>query len=186
MYKKFIFLLWFIIPFFCMAQRPLSIEYEYDASGNRTARKVILIYNKAPQVPSDSIETNSLTMNDLVETDIEMRHVSASLNDLAASLPAEYYVEKIANVEIKIYPNPTTENITFEFSGVDVETWHISTSLNDHAASLQLYSLTGQLLQTQQVNAAKTIVSLAGLPKGAYILMVHINNRAENWKIIKH
>jgi hypothetical protein len=84
-------------------------------------------------------------------------------------------VEKIAQIEIKIYPNPTTEKITIEMPD-----WQ-----NLQTGTFKLYSLTGQLLQTQPVHDAHTIVSLAGLPKGAYILKVHINNRTEDWKVIK-
>ena len=51
--------------------------------------------------------------------------------------------------------------------------------------SLERYSLTGQLLQEQPVHSNTTAVSLAGLPTGAYILKVHINNKTEDWKIIK-
>jgi hypothetical protein len=89
---------------------------------------------------------------------------------------AEYFIEKIAQTEIKIYPNPTTEKITFEFSGdVRVENFR----------PLQLDSLSGQLLQEQPVHSTTTSISLAGFAQGAYILKVLINGITEDWKIIK-
>jgi len=157
MIKKFTLLLWLAIPLLSMAQ-PLPVQYEYDASGNRIVRKTITVPQCSPPAPQDS----TFTANSDVET------------DNYPSLPT--FIEKIAQTEIKIYPNPTTEKITLEFSGV-VET--------DNYPSLQLYSLTGQLLQTQPVQDAYTVVSLAGLPAGTYILKVHINNRIEDWKVIK-
>jgi hypothetical protein len=88
----------------------------------------------------------------------------------------EWYIEKIAQVEMKIYPNPATEKITIEISGF-AET--------PSRASLQLYSLSGQLLQTQPLHSETTEVSLAGLVRGTYILKVQINGKTEEWKIVK-
>jgi hypothetical protein len=157
MIKKFTLLLWFAIPVFCMAQK-LEVHYEYDASGNRVVRKMIVI-KTLPAVPQDSTELKSLT--------------TLMTEDLVTEL--EYFVEKIAQVEIKIYPNPTTEKITLEIPG-----WE-----GLQTGNFKLFSLTGQLLQEQPVHSATTSVSLAGLPKGTYILKVYINNRTEDWKVIK-
>ena len=88
----------------------------------------------------------------------------------------QYFIEKIAQVELKIYPNPTTEKITLEIPGwKDLQT-----------GVFKLYSLTGQLLQEQPVHAVTTTISLAGLAKGTYVLKVYINDRTEDWKVIKH
>ena len=148
------FLLWLAIPLCCMAYQPLPIGYDYDAAGNRVRRKVIdLVPSFAPPAPQDSTET-----------------------DYVAPQTADYFVEKIAQTEIKIYPNPTTEKITLEILGwEDLQT-----------GVFRLFSLTGQLLQERPVHSFATEVSLAGLPRGAYILKVQINNRTEDWKVIKH
>ena len=86
-----------------------------------------------------------------------------------------YFVETIAQVEMKIYPNPTTEKITLQISNMETLQKGI----------LQLYTLNGQLLQTRLLSEAEVIVSLAGLANGTYILKVQINDTVENWKIIK-
>jgi len=52
-------------------------------------------------------------------------------------------------------------------------------------ASLQLYNPSGQLLQEHPVHSATTVVSLAGIAKGVYILKVSVNGVVDNWKIIK-
>ena len=158
--KRILFLFTCIaIHSFCMAYGMPRI-YEYDEAGNRIVRKTVTFTPAppAPPVPPDSLET-----------DIE------SQTSLKSFVP-EYYVEKVARVEIKIYPNPTTENVTLEIA--DWET--LQTGI------FKLYSLTGQLLQERPVHSATTTVSLANLPRGAYILKVNINNRIEDWKVIKN
>jgi len=154
--KKITFLLCFALPLFCLAQNPLTREYSYDASGNRTSCAVINLVPPlpAPPLPPDSTE-----------------------NDELQELSNDYFVEKIGQTEIKIYPNPTTEKITLEFSGlVRVE----------NVRPIQLYSLFGQLLQEQPVYSSATTISLAGYSKGVYILKVQINEHTEDWKVIKN
>jgi len=138
-----------------MAQSNLAREYDYDAAGNRILRKTITV-NLAPPAPQDSIQVTS--------------------DELHVTNPEQFFVEEVAQVEIKIYPNPTTERVTMEISA-----WE-----NLQTGVFTLYSLSGQLLQEQPVYSATTTVSLANLPKGAYILKVQINNRVEDWKIIKN
>jgi len=84
-------------------------------------------------------------------------------------------VEKLAQVEMKIYPNPATEKITLSISNME----------KMQNGTLQLYTLNGQLLQTRLLSEAEVDISLVGLSKGAYILKVQVNDIIENWKIIK-
>jgi len=183
MMRKIILLLWFAIPFFCMAQN-LRIDYDYDASGNRKSRKTIdltlLLTPSAP--PQDSTLTDFSAPEEpeyaMLLTGFsapEESEYATFLNSQEEISPFPFFVETLDQVEIKIYPNPTTEKVTLEISGWgDLQT-----------GVLKLYSLTGQLLQEQPVHSFITTVSLAGMPAGAYILKVHINDRTEDWKIIK-
>jgi hypothetical protein len=152
MKRTFIFLI-LAIPLICMAQNLVRV-YEYDNAGNRTVFKTLQMNPAPPAPPEDSL------------------HVT---RDALQDSETIYFVETIAKVEIKIYPNPTTEKVTLEISNME----RLQTGI------FKLYSLSGQLLQEQPVHSSTTIVSLAGLPKGAYILKVHINDRIEDWKIIK-
>ena len=168
MKKNLIFLLWLTLPLFCVAQNQLAISYEYDAAGNRTLRKVIELAppSFAPPAPQDSLPNMD---EELQDPDYDFEAASEELQ------PERYFVEKIAQVEMKIYPNPTTEKITLEISNME----YLQTGI------FKLYNLNGQLLQEQPVHSATTVVSLAGFAKGTYILKVLINNREEEWKIIK-
>jgi hypothetical protein len=151
MMRKIILLLWFAIPLFCMAQNSLSVEYDYDATGNRTSRRVIIM-----QAPPD--DAMAITLG-FPESEPE----------------PEYFEDRIAQMKMKVYPNPATERITLEISNMeDVQT-----------GIFKLFSLSGQLLQEQPVYSAITTISLASLAKGAYILKVRINDHTEDLKIIK-
>jgi hypothetical protein len=154
MKKKFTCFICLCIPLLCMAQA-LPRQYDYDAAGNRTLRKVVqMLY--APPVPIDSLQVTSYELQELKSE--------------------QFFVENIAQTEIKIYPNPTTEKITLDIAGWET----LQTGI------FKLYTMTGQLLQERLVHAVTTEVSLAGLARGTYILKVQINDRVEDWKIIKN
>jgi len=164
---------WLLLPLFCLAQNSLSIMYEYDNAGNRVRRKVIT-FNPPDELPPAPTPPDSL--RELQVTSNELQEVVSLASQKSPELAApEYFLETIAQVEMKIYPNPTTENITLQISNMETLQKGI----------LQLFTINGQLLQEQPVHSANTIVSLAGLAKGTYILKVFINDTTEDWKIIK-
>jgi hypothetical protein len=172
--KKLLSFFCVIIPLFCFAQdntppNTLPREYEYDAAGNRTSRK-ILTMNYAPPAPQDS----TIVIRDERDNRDHSAQTERWLSE--AEITPDYFVETIAQTEIRIYPNPTTEKIALEIVGA-AETRLI--------ASLRLFTMTGQLLQNYPIHSNLTEVSLAGLARGAYILKVQINDRVEDWKIIK-
>ena len=172
MKKQLLLFLLFAIPFLCMAQNPLPREYYYDAVGNRTIRKVLETgpLDALPPPPQDSLPP--LTSPPPQDTTTTL--TSQTSLESPAEAPT-YFVETLAQTQIKIYPNPTTEKVTMEISGWEA----LQTGV------FKLYSLTGQLLQEQPVYSLNTTISLAGLSKGAYILKVQINDATEDWKIIK-
>ncbi|MDR0207196.1 MAG: T9SS type A sorting domain-containing protein [Bacteroidales bacterium] len=146
-------LLWLCLPFLSLAQNPLTRVYEYDAAGNRVVRKLITL--KVPSTPAeDSVE---VTSDELLVTSYI------------------YFVEKLAQLEMKINPNPSTEKITLSIINMN----------KLQSGLLQLYSMNGQLLQTQPIHSATSEISLVGFVTGSYILKVQINDTIENWKIIK-
>jgi len=153
MIKKITFLLCLTIPLFCLAQNSLTTVYEYDNAGNRISRKVINLQSAPPA----------------------QQMAVAEDFPKAGPVEPEYFVEEIARMEMKIYPNPATERITLEISNWD----------DLQTGTFKLFSFNGQLLQEQPVHSPATSISLAGLSKGAYILKVRMNNRTESLKIIK-
>jgi len=159
-----------------MAQSPLARQYDYDAAGNRIACAVITL-SPPTLVPPDSTKTDELQVTSDESDDRDTLHVTRDERDSRDNRDDKYFVEKIAQTEIKIYPNPTTEKITLEFSeSVGFENFR----------TLRLYSSSGQLLQEQSVHSATTVISLSGMPAGVYMLKVRINETIEDWKIIKN
>ena len=160
MKKPFTLFFFLAVPLFCMAQTPLPRVYEYDAAGNRIVRKVLEV-KYSPPAPEDSVEVTSY---ELQVTGYELQVASY-----------EFFVEKVAQVEMKIYPNPTTEKITLEISNFE----KLQTGV------FKLYNLNGQLLKECPVHSVSTELSLAGLSAGVYLLKVFMNDKTEDWKIIK-
>ena len=154
MNKKFTLFLVLAVPLFCMAQNHLPRVYEYDASGNRIVRKVLNVKYSPPAPPEDLLEVTSYELQ-----------VTSN----------EFFVEKLAQIEMKIYPNPTTEKITLEISNFE----KLQTGV------FKLYNLNGQLLKECPVFSVSTEVSLAGLTAGVYLLKVFMNDKTDEWKIIK-
>jgi hypothetical protein len=126
----------------------------------------------APPAPPDSVITNE--ESGINNYELTITNYESGIGDKDVQ-NATYYVEQINRMEIKIYPNPTTEKVTLEIAG-----WE-----NLQQGIFKLYALTGQLLQERPVHSVTTEVSLAGLATGTYILKVCINGKTEDWKIIK-
>ena len=183
MKKPLLLFLWLSVPLLCMAQRSLAFVYEYDNAGNRIRRKVIEVIPKLPPAPNppDSLQVTSYelqgeSLQELQVTSYVLQEVASPVSLVSPELATpEYFTETIAQVEMKIYPNPTTENITQQISNMETL----------QKGVLQLFTLNGQLLQTRLLSEAELIVSLAGLAKGTYILKVQINEITDDWKIIK-
>ena len=195
MKQKITFLLCFLIPLFCIAQNALTVDYNYDAAGNRTGRIKVIEMTDPDQSPpplsppappvTDPEDPEDETTHFHSPTNFAGTHPLSTEESISQTTleslpspdePAKYFVEKLAKVTMKIYPNPTTEKVTLEISNME----------RLQTGEFKLFSLTGQLLQTHPVHSETTIISLATLPKGAYILKVHINERTEDWKIIKN
>ena len=79
---------------------------------------------------------------------------------------------------LKAYPNPTHDRIRVEFTAKEAE-----------QANLELYSLTGQLVQRatihRQGNLFKTELDLTGLPNGTYLLRFAAGEQAGSIPVLK-
>ncbi|WP_286492742.1 T9SS type A sorting domain-containing protein [Empedobacter brevis] len=74
---------------------------------------------------------------------------------------------------IEAYPNPTRDFV------------NVLINKDFQKASIEVYNLTGQHLQSKEVNYRSTPVSLEKYPVGVYILKINYDNQTESIKIIK-
>jgi len=150
---KKLYLLSFLL--FCIsvnyAQSNLQRIYEYDASGNRTCSKVFVIKNLQTTVDSTDIENQ-----DQFET-------------------APYYTEQLGDIQLNIFPNPTTQMVTVQ----------ITNYVDFTEGTLKLYSLNGQSLRQYSITSSEIRIDLSDYAKGVYILKLQVNQQKDTWKIIK-
>jgi len=131
----------------------LKREYEYDNAGNRIVRKVVEIpYQGSPQ-PSEQKPVS---------------HSDTSFND--------FYTDKIGDMSLKIFPNPTTSIVTLQIDGTQDEIDGI----------ISLYSLSGAKIATQLATSYTTDIDLSPYPAGIYLATIQINGKTTHWKIIKN
>ena len=82
--------------------------------------------------------------------------------------------ETSINLELSVYPNPTTVYLTLKVED--------NTELN-----YQLYDSQGKIIENKKVTANSTTISMEALPKSIYFLNVTDNNQVvKTFKIIKN
>jgi hypothetical protein len=82
--------------------------------------------------------------------------------------------ETSINLELSVYPNPTTNYITLK--------------VEDNAnLSYQLIDLQGKVIENKKVNSNSTTITMEALPKATYFLTVtDYKNTVKTFKIIKN
>jgi hypothetical protein len=87
---------------------------------------------------------------------------------------ATVYSEVLAELQIKIYPNPTTGWIRIEIENLPA----------NETADIALYHLSGKLI-TAKRTASFTEMDITGQPAGTYLLKIVAGEEQTEWKIIK-
>lgn len=101
-----------------------------------------------------------------------IQHGEVALQNLATP---ENLIEPKA--EISVFPNPTTDYVNINMTGLEFE---------NGPRSYQLYDLQGRLLKQNTLNDTETQVNLNDVSSSIYILRVYVNNKVlKTFKIIK-
>lgn len=87
----------------------------------------------------------------------------------------EEFKEVLDEVTIKIYPNPTKGNLFIELSSI----------MPDEQIAYQLFSQTGNSLETVSKVANPFTIDFSKYQSGIYILKLVINAKISQWKILK-
>jgi hypothetical protein len=125
-------------------------KYEYDDAGNRIVRHVITIPNKSSS-GHKSIGSESDTIID------------------------NFYTDKLGDISLKIFPNPTTSIITVQIDGMEDKIGGI----------IHLYDLSGAKIDEQRLSSHRVEIDMSSYPAGAYLATVLINGKTKYWKIVK-
>lgn len=129
-------------------QAQTVVKYNYDNAGNRIYRGIIVM--------------ESTLKKGIIDTD-------------SSEYKQKILEEKIGDVTVKIYPNPTKGIIKVEIPEYKPE-------LKGRGA---LYSLKGKLLQTKVFDSSEIMVDLTGYPLGTYVLRINLGKSESEWKILK-
>ena len=78
------------------------------------------------------------------------------------------------DIEILIYPNPTTDYVTLKSGGFEY---------NNELSSYQLYNYQGKLLQQNIIQQTNTQIDLSHLSSSIYLLQVFVEEKL--WKTFK-
>lgn len=148
MKKTLLSFLSMLVTITCVAQGNLTRTYDYDDAGNRILRATIeLRKSKMNQETNETVTT---------ETDKPL-----------------YYEESIGETSVKVFPNPTHNLVTLQFSQ-PVE-----------SGRYRLCDMSGRMLSEDPIASATTTIDLSDYQTGVYILVLTVNGKKDTWKIIK-
>jgi hypothetical protein len=145
-----------------------SAAYGYDANGNRISASVIYLQTtlKSAVLPLDQVVPNDSVMT----TD-------------SANIPKQGWnpnvTEPLGNIDIKVYPNPTSEMIIIEFSGVTEK------QLSVEGNNLSVFDMQGRKVMTNSTLKNYNLVNFSKMPNGNYLLKLSIGGMTKEYQIIK-
>jgi len=127
-------------------------EFTYDASGNRTQRRVI-------EIPDNQ---NSRVLDTNAQ--------SGAGNDSTA-----IFTDKMGNIKLSLYPNPTRGNLTFKIVSDTVI----------FNSEMTVYNATGTFITHHENLRTSETFDFSTYSAGIYYLKFSINNIEKTFKVIK-
>ena len=85
------------------------------------------------------------------------------------------HTEVFSDMQLKIYPNPTTGRLKVEISNLP----------EGHTAQIWLYAMSGKLITTYKDVSYAVNIDISGQPAGNYVMKIVAGNFQTEWKIIK-
>lgn len=136
-----------------------QIEYQYDNAGNRIERKLAVELRSGEIVQDSSFSTGPVIGEETA----------------SAELMKPELEETFGNLELKVYPNPTTGVVYLELSRLPGE----------ELSQIELWSPAGRLIEKSKITGQLTRIDLWGKPAGIYIVKTSLSGQSFTWKIIK-
>jgi hypothetical protein len=99
-----------------------------------------------------------------------------SMNNRTDLDSSNFFTDNVGDIAVKIYPNPTTSMVTL----------HIET-MQDVAIDgmIIIYTQSGAISGSQRVDSYQAKIDMSAYPPGIYPIVIQINGKTTNWKIIK-
>lgn len=103
------------------------------------------------------------------------REIVLNANKSPKQASESFFTDRISDIDIKIYPNPTQGQLKVEIVNLE----------KDDECALSLYSMSGLQIYSKQVTESPIDLDISGQPNGIYIMQILINGSNTSWKIIK-
>jgi hypothetical protein len=108
---------------------------------------------------------------------------TASNGTVAQGVQQAYEIQSLEvsevkpTISLKVFPNPTTSNLTLQIS-----------KYNNEEYSYLLYDMLGKALSKGQIKSQRTQINTSGLPSATYIINVQnkANQNLQSFNIIKN
>jgi hypothetical protein len=132
------------------------IDYFYDDAGNREER-----IRREITIPPEPVQAADVTEEELEEQ--------------LAKIETEFSFDQLAEGQIKVFPNPVHGELKINLVNMpDVL-----------GAEAKLYSLKGNLLETQMLSNNYSSFNMKNYAPGTYILRISKNKDYKEYKIVK-
>jgi len=114
------------------------------------------------RIKRETIETRSLKIknSNLSETEKQKTSINSSF----------------AEGEIIAFPNPVEDELSVFFKNIEI---------NQSPIQLDVFSLSGQLLYTENIESTQTRIDTRNLSQGIYLVKVNSANNSQEFKIFK-
>ena len=140
-----------------------TVNYSYDASGNRVQRTITIEQCIAP--------TPSNNKDSIIAIADEIKNIISADTNLSQTKG-----EGVASGDIKVFPNPVKYKLNVQFKGI----------ASAEGCKLQIYDGLGRLFYSQDALQTQTEVNMEAAKKGAYFMVIAgKDGKRMYWKLVK-
>ncbi len=152
-----------------------TVNYTYDASGNRITRRVITVQKVAPlkNNPDDTVTTIVADINGIIAEDNSSQALSEGEGESGSNPNG---IVSLSEGDIKVFPNPVQDKLNVQFNG----------TAKANGCSLQLYDGAAKLFYKNDAMQTLTKVNMQQAKAGIYYLVVVCKDgKRLYWKVMK-
>ncbi len=143
-----------------------TVQYGYDASGNRISRTIVM--KQMAPAPQDSSEN-------AIKEQEAMANVPGQFDDNQNAAFQEIYADMLSEAAITIYPNPTKGQLSVRITNLPQNT----------TSALELFDIRGRSLVRKEAVSEYNELDISHQPVGTYLMQITIGSSVTTWKIIR-